>query len=1057
MPSVAPETPRKMLPPPMVSATSTPISTTSFTSCAMAVSVFGEMPYLPSPMSASPDSLRRMRLYRGFGLSARSLGMLGAFYPTQPGRSRLRGASGARSTAGAAAPTPPPAPTSPAPATPGAAGSSLGRHLHPIGPRGGSDFQGQLVLVGGLRGAAQRLLGSPALQHALARRLDGDLEELQGVCEVGLPGQAAAAPFLRAAQRPLGHEGEPRPLRDLAGQPRGRHQLGQHAIAIARSARLARRKVEQERAEEHRLAGLAAALHELVERRQVGEEPPPAFLRCGVVERCQRREEERERARGAQELEGAGRRAAAEDLEGLLQEPGRRAARELRRVPAHGGEGLGLDGEAEPRGEADGAQRPDRILLHPDLGIADGGDAVRLQIRATADVVDHLAGEDVVEEPVHREVAAPRVLLGRAEDVVAGDEEVARLVAHLVVGGGVGGVLPEGGDLQDLPAAEVDVRQPEPPADEPAIAEGGPHLARVRARRDVEVLRRVAEQDVADAAADEVGLVPDVAQPREDADGVLVEAVLRDLRRVRRRGQRCVERESALGLLVGPVAWIAISDPAARGGGLASWVLLGAAGNDYFGRLAFAHGAPDRGAPAGGIFRLAPVAPTPSGFCPRDGSSRRKGERQMRACPGRTWSPQKRFRQRGPARLGFEVFWRREELRLHGLEAERLADGRKRAAVKWAGAELLQGGEVLGGRVALVAGEAIAGVLGVMGGHHRVPGGLRDDARRGDGEAERVAVDDPLLRDGHLLQAAGIDEEVLRRHRKPLHGSAQRQEAGVVDVDRVDLLHAGEPHRPRHRGGLDLDRQPLAILPLHLLRVVDAARAEIARQDDGRRHHRSGERRHSGLVHAGDAGEALLPERRLVAQEVPEPLPLGPILAPAALHCLVDRARAGPDIVPQRLLAAGGERPPTVNVARPQLRHAHPADVLGPHRAGIMAPAAGGRQRAPRSCRGTAGRRRYPPPKNAKGAAGKRRPRPCDRRWGYAVRRRRTAKTAAAMSATAMRPPGPPLLQPPPSLPTRMAVVATPAPASTLSVLVARSSSFGIVVWVTSEGSEATL
>ena len=51
-----------MFPPPMVSATSTPSSTQSFTSWAMATSVFGEMPYFPSPISASPESLRRMRL-----------------------------------------------------------------------------------------------------------------------------------------------------------------------------------------------------------------------------------------------------------------------------------------------------------------------------------------------------------------------------------------------------------------------------------------------------------------------------------------------------------------------------------------------------------------------------------------------------------------------------------------------------------------------------------------------------------------------------------------------------------------------------------------------------------------------------------------------------------------------------------------------------------------------------------------------------------------------------------------------------------------------------------
>ena len=62
MPSVAPETPRKMFPPPIVRATSIPISTASFTSWAMDAIVFGEMPYLLSPMSASPESLRRMRL-----------------------------------------------------------------------------------------------------------------------------------------------------------------------------------------------------------------------------------------------------------------------------------------------------------------------------------------------------------------------------------------------------------------------------------------------------------------------------------------------------------------------------------------------------------------------------------------------------------------------------------------------------------------------------------------------------------------------------------------------------------------------------------------------------------------------------------------------------------------------------------------------------------------------------------------------------------------------------------------------------------------------------------
>src|SRR6266481_1330520 len=54
-----------MLPPPITMPTWTPISTRSRTSWAICSSVLGEMPYLPSPISASPLSLRRMRLNRG--------------------------------------------------------------------------------------------------------------------------------------------------------------------------------------------------------------------------------------------------------------------------------------------------------------------------------------------------------------------------------------------------------------------------------------------------------------------------------------------------------------------------------------------------------------------------------------------------------------------------------------------------------------------------------------------------------------------------------------------------------------------------------------------------------------------------------------------------------------------------------------------------------------------------------------------------------------------------------------------------------------------------------
>src|SRR3954466_4487398 len=54
-----------MFPPPMTMPTCTPISMRSRTSWAICCSVLGEMPYLPSPISASPLSFKRTRLNLG--------------------------------------------------------------------------------------------------------------------------------------------------------------------------------------------------------------------------------------------------------------------------------------------------------------------------------------------------------------------------------------------------------------------------------------------------------------------------------------------------------------------------------------------------------------------------------------------------------------------------------------------------------------------------------------------------------------------------------------------------------------------------------------------------------------------------------------------------------------------------------------------------------------------------------------------------------------------------------------------------------------------------------
>jgi hypothetical protein len=147
-------------------------------------------------------------------------------------------------------------------------------------------------------------------------------------------------------------------------------------------------------------------------------------VRVRLQFRCDRFEQPVFGQRGEGLLGGA----TAEDLVELLDHPRRRG---LRHAMAVRGDGLGhrrIEREVEPRGHDHGAQHPYRIFLEPFVGIADRADDPRLDVVEAAHVVDDRAVRDVVEERVDREVAAERVFLGRAERVVAMDEQIARRV-----------------------------------------------------------------------------------------------------------------------------------------------------------------------------------------------------------------------------------------------------------------------------------------------------------------------------------------------------------------------------------------------------------------------------------------------------------------------------------------------------------------------------------------------------------------------------------------------------------------------------------------------------
>ena len=139
-------------------------------------------------------------------------------------------------------------------------------------------------------------------------------------------------------------------------------------------------------------------------------------------------------------------------------------------------------------------------------------------------VINDVKRLDVVEQRVDGEVAALRVLLRRAEGVVL------KLIRRtLLLLRGVFGRAAEGGGFDDFVVVENDVREAESAADEEAVSEEPLERAGVGVGADVEVLGLAAEQEVAHAAAHEVGDVPRGGEALEDAQRVGVNVLARNV------------------------------------------------------------------------------------------------------------------------------------------------------------------------------------------------------------------------------------------------------------------------------------------------------------------------------------------------------------------------------------------------------------------------------------------------------------------------------------------------------------------------------------------------
>jgi hypothetical protein len=184
-----------------------------------------------------------------------------------------------------------------------------------------------------------------------------------------------------------------------------------------------------------------------------------------------------------------------------------------------GGEGVGVEGEVEAGGEAEGSEHAELVFGEAEDGVSDGAEGAAGEVVSATDEVEGggagVAGlvveEGVEEHAVEGEVAA--------EDVFGGGGGEADLVGSAAVG--VGTVVAEGGDLGGVGVVS-DEEDAEVGADGEGVGEEGEDLFRGGGGGDVEVPGGEAEQEVADAASGEECLVAGLEEGAGDVEGGLV-------------------------------------------------------------------------------------------------------------------------------------------------------------------------------------------------------------------------------------------------------------------------------------------------------------------------------------------------------------------------------------------------------------------------------------------------------------------------------------------------------------------------------------------------------
>ncbi|MCY1542267.1 hypothetical protein D9M68_780080 [compost metagenome] len=189
-----------------------------------------------------------------------------------------------------------------------------------------------------------------------------------------------------------------------------------------------------------------------------------------------------------------------------------------------------------------------------------------------------------------------------------------------------------------------------------------------------------------------------------------------------------------------------------------------------------------------------------------------------------------------------------------------------------------QGLQMHRGGIALMPGNAIAGILCIQQLHLAIPADLGQNRCGGDRRHLTIALDHSRARHLQARATIAVDQRQPGGDTQAFHGALHRQHGGMEDIQAIDLLHLGPGDAPGQRFLADLVEEFLATRLSELLRIVQAENRSQRIENHRRRHYRAAQRATTDLI---DAGHQLLHQTEIQPQ-LHQPRPASASTASAA-------------------------------------------------------------------------------------------------------------------------------------------------------------------------------